>query len=90
MIFDSYFPESAVKCGGDLVIQSAHKTLPSLTQSALLHLCTDKISPEKIQDMLSVYETSSPSYLLMMSAEYGVMYMHKKRKKYKIYSRGST
>ncbi|MCI5943984.1 MAG: aminotransferase class I/II-fold pyridoxal phosphate-dependent enzyme [Eubacterium sp.] len=81
MIFDSYFPESAVKCGGDLVIQSAHKTLPSLTQSALLHLCTDKISPEKIQDMLSVYETSSPSYLLMMSAEYGVMYMHKKRKK---------
>ena len=31
------FPESAISCGADLVIQSLHKTLPSLTQTAVLH-----------------------------------------------------
>ena len=32
------FPDGAVKCGADLVVQSLHKTLPSLTQTAVLHL----------------------------------------------------
>lgn len=36
--FHEAFPESAVFCGADAVIQSIHKTLPSLTQTALLHL----------------------------------------------------
>ena len=76
MIFHDYFPKSAVECGADIVIQSTHKTLPSFTQTAVLHLCSDIISAEKIQEMLSVYETSSPSYILMASAEYGIMFMH--------------
>lgn len=75
-IFHNYFPKSAVECGADIVIQSTHKTLPSITQTALLHLCSDKIAPEKISNMLSVYESSSPSYILMSSAEYGVAYMN--------------
>lgn len=75
-MFHEYFPESAVKCGADLVIQSTHKTLPSFTQTAVLHLCSDCIPSERIQEMLAIYETSSPSYLLMASAEYGIMYMH--------------
>ena len=74
--FHEYFPKSAVECGADIVIQSTHKTLPSMTQTALLHLCSDKIAPEKIAAMLSVYESSSPSYILMASAEYGVCYMN--------------
>ena len=85
MIFHSYFPKSAVECGADLVIQSAHKTLPSLTQTALLHLCTDLVEPSKIQNMLSIFESSSPSYLLMASAEYGVMYMNEERTKIQDY-----
>ena len=31
------FPKSAVENGADIVIQSLHKTLPSLTQTAILH-----------------------------------------------------
>lgn len=84
-MFHDYFPDSAIKCGADLVIQSTHKTLPSMTQTALLHLCTDKISPEKITDRLSIYETSSPSYILMASAEYGVAYMQENRDKVEKY-----
>ena len=34
----SYFPDGALQEGADLVIQSLHKTLPSLTQTAILHL----------------------------------------------------
>lgn len=85
MIFHDYFPKSAVECGADIVIQSTHKTLPSLTQTAVLHLCSDKISAQKIQEMLSIYETSSPSYLLMASAEYGMMFMHNHPEKIKEY-----
>lgn len=39
------FPESALQCGADLVIQSLHKTLPSLTQTAILHLQGERGQP---------------------------------------------
>lgn len=63
------FPASAVTLGADLVVQSLHKTLPSLTQTALLHLCSDRVSAEELGFRLSVYQTSSPSYLLMASID---------------------
>lgn len=85
MIFHEYFPKSAVECGADIVIQSTHKTLPSLTQTAVLHLCSNCIPASKIQKMLAIYETSSPSYILMASAEYGIMYMHNQHEKVEEY-----
>lgn len=63
------FPQSAVTLGADLVVQSLHKTLPSLTQTGLLHLCSDRIDPAQAGFWLSVFETSSPSYLLMASID---------------------
>jgi len=59
------FPENPVAQGADLVIESVHKTLPSLTQTALLHVCSNRVSTEKIKKYLGIYETSSPSYILM-------------------------
>lgn len=59
------FPESAVHLGADLVIQSVHKTLPTFTQSAVLHLCSDRIQAEELEQFLAIYESSSPSYILM-------------------------
>ncbi len=79
--FHEYFPKSAIEYGADLVIQSAHKTLPSFTQTALLHLCSDLVSEEAVEEMLSIYQTSSPSYLLMASAEYGVIHTQNNRDK---------
>ncbi len=58
-------PASAVTEGADLVIQSLHKTLPSLTQTAVLHIASDRIPEEKVQQYLDIFETSSPSYVLM-------------------------
>ena len=57
------------------MIQSTHKTLPSFTQTAVLHLCSDIVTKEQVEEIIDIYETSSPSYLLMASAEYGIMYM---------------
>ena len=65
--FHSYFPESAVRLGADLVAQSTHKTLPAMTQTALLHAASDRIDTRKVDFFFDIYETSSPSYVLMAS-----------------------
>jgi len=64
-----YFPSSAIECGADIVIQSVHKTLPALTQTALLHVCGDMVDREKIERYLSIYQSSSPSYVLMSAID---------------------
>ncbi len=63
--FGGGFPENAVKLGADAVIMSLHKTLPSFTQTALLHLTSDLIDEKRVERYLSIYETSSPSYIFM-------------------------
>lgn len=63
------FPDSSVHLGADIVIQSAHKTLPSLTQTALLHWNSALIAQEEIAHQLDVFETSSPSYPLLASLD---------------------
>ena len=68
-IYHEAFPKSAINTGADIVIQSLHKTLPAMTQTGLLHLCTDCISKQKMQKKLSIFQSSSPSYVLMSSIE---------------------
>ena len=61
----------ALAAGADVVIQSPHKTLPSLTQTALLHL-GGVYGPglaDRIARQLVIFETSSPSYPLMASLD---------------------
>ncbi len=60
-----FFPASALRMGADIVVQSVHKTLPAPTQTALLHLMGERVSPEAISLYLGMFETSSPSYPLM-------------------------
>ncbi len=56
--------------GADIVIMSLHKTLPALTQTALLHLCKENQALRiKVKQYLEMFQTSSPSYLLMASIE---------------------
>lgn len=63
------FTGGAVKGGADLVVQSLHKTMPSLTQTAIAHLCSERIDACRFADALAIFETSSPSYLLMASID---------------------
>jgi len=68
-------PQSAVSCGADLVIQSLHKTLPSMTQSAALHVCSDRVDIRRIEQGLRIFETSSPSYVMMAGMDACMRFM---------------
>ena len=65
--FSESFPQSAVKCGADIVINSVHKTLPSLTQTALIHINYGIVDVERIRRYWNIYQSTSPSYILMSS-----------------------
>ena len=63
--FHPYFPENGNQCGADLVIHSLHKTLPALTQTALLHMNGDIVNRSQVRKYLHMLQSSSPSYVLM-------------------------
>ncbi len=69
------FPESSVKLGADIVVQSLHKTLPSLTQTAMLHLCSDRVDYISLMQNAAIFQSSSPSYILSSSIDGCVRYM---------------
>lgn len=74
--------KSAINLGADIVINSLHKTLPSLTQTAILHVCSKRIDINKIQHNLSIFMSSSPSYILMSAIDECVEFLIKNGKKY--------
>lgn len=78
--FHPYFPESALNKGADVVIHSLHKTLPSLTQTALLHVKGSRVSREKLERFLGIYQSSSPSYVFMAGMDECMIYLKEKGK----------
>lgn len=79
--YDAMFPSSALDLGADVVIQSVHKTLPSLTQTALLHIKCNRpdggcyADRERIDRYIHMVQSSSPSYVLMASIENSIYQM---------------
>ena len=78
------FPAEALNCGADAAVLSLHKTLPSLTQTALLITNDNKLS-EIFAENLTVFETSSPSYILMSSIEKCLDFCENSKDKFKEY-----
>lgn len=70
--FVKELPDSAVKLGADIVVQSLHKTLPSLTQTALLHVNNEGLD-KAVRKYLSIFMSSSPSYIMLCSMEQAVV-----------------
>jgi len=68
--FNSYFPENVTRLGAYTAVESLHKTLPVLGQTSVLHICSDIVDVGEIARQLDIFETSSPSYMLMASADY--------------------
>ncbi|MDO4189241.1 MAG: aminotransferase class I/II-fold pyridoxal phosphate-dependent enzyme [Lachnospiraceae bacterium] len=71
---------SAVINKADIVINSVHKTLPALTQTALLHINGNLVDRSKVRKYLRIYQTSSPSYILMGSIDYTMEVMEEEGK----------
>lgn len=63
-------PVPALRAGVDGTVQSLHKTGGSLTQSAICHLAQNsQLGAPRLQEMLRLVQTTSPSYLLMASLD---------------------
>lgn len=63
------FPHSAIEMGADVVVHSAHKTLPAMTMGSFLHVRSKLISEKKIAHYLQMLQSSSPSYIIMASLD---------------------
>ena len=64
--FYKCFPNQASYVA-DITITSLHKTLPCLTGCAALLVKGDRIDSNRLREALDIFETSSPSYVLMNS-----------------------
>ena len=51
----------------DMTVMSLHKTLPALTQTALLHVRGARVDRKRLERQLRIFQTSSPSYVLLAS-----------------------
>lgn len=69
-VFSDDFPHSALSDGADIVINSWHKTLPCLNQAAVLSIKSDRIDKRRIQEAVSMMNTTSPSYPILASMDY--------------------
>ena len=69
--FQAYkeFPKSALLLGADVVVQSAHKTLPALTMGSFLHIRSQLVDSKKVNKFLRMLQSSSPSYLILASLD---------------------
>ena len=63
---DNNFPSTSA---ADLVIKSVHKTLNAPTQTAVLLSYGSKVNKRLLRHFLSVFESTSPSYMLMAGLE---------------------
>ncbi|MEH7335686.1 aminotransferase class I/II-fold pyridoxal phosphate-dependent enzyme [Neobacillus drentensis] len=69
------FPASATQMGADIVVQSAHKTLPAMTMGSYLHFNSKLIEKNKLKENLEMFQSSSPSYPIMASLDLARHYL---------------
>ncbi|SEG13894.1 lysine decarboxylase [Caloramator fervidus] len=78
--FNNKLPKSAISLGADVSVNSFHKTLPSLTQTAVLNV-NKGVDVEGIKYMLRMFQSTSPSYVLMASVDAAINIMEREGEK---------
>jgi len=78
-IMNDEFPMSSIDFGADVVVQSAHKNLPAFTQGAYLHVNNNELVGN-VEKYLKIFQSSSPSYLIMSSLDASVDFILKEGK----------
>ena len=73
MPFDAACAASYAGRFADLWVDGSHKTMPTFTQGALL--CGRAAWRAAAEEAVQLFRTTSPSYPVMASVEYGVKYM---------------
>ncbi|MGM7684060.1 aminotransferase class I/II-fold pyridoxal phosphate-dependent enzyme [Cytobacillus sp. Hm23] len=70
------FPISAIECGADIVVHSAHKTLPAMTMGSFIHVKSNLVDINNLVYYLQLFQTSSPSYPIMASLDLARYYLN--------------
>jgi arginine/lysine/ornithine decarboxylase len=78
--FNDRLPVSAMHAGADMCAQSTHKIIGSLTQSSLLQVRGELIDMNRVQQVMNLLQTTSPSYILMASLDVARMQIATKGK----------
>jgi len=78
--FNDRLPISAMQAGADMCAQSTHKIIGSLTQASLLQVKGDRIDINRVQQVMNLLQTTSPSYILMASLDVARMQIATKGK----------
>lgn len=81
--FADYLPK---RTHGDIVINSLHKTLPSLTQTAVIHIHNKKYIGS-VKKYMDIFESSSPSYILLASIEKCIDFLENSQSTFNKYER---
>ncbi len=74
--FHPAFPESALRAGADVVVQSTHKMLSAMTMGAMLHMQGDIVDREAIKQALRMVQSSSPSFPILASLDLARRQLH--------------
>lgn len=82
--FYENFPEPALICGADMVIHDFSKTMGGFSGSALLHINSQLVNIEYLEEQLSVYQSSGGSMAFVCTTENALYYAFENRKKYKL------
>ncbi|MBX3167145.1 MAG: aminotransferase class I/II-fold pyridoxal phosphate-dependent enzyme [Candidatus Eremiobacteraeota bacterium] len=69
LAFHPRLPRSAVWAGADLVVQSSHKLVCGLSQAAMLHANGQRVDRARLESVLRLLQTTSPSCLLVASLD---------------------
>jgi arginine decarboxylase len=67
--FNDRLPVSAISSGADICAQSTHKIIGALTQCSLLQVHSKFVDTHRVQQILNLLQTTSPSYILMASLD---------------------
>lgn len=67
--FHPDLPTPALVAGADVSVQSIHKVLGALTQASMLHRKGELVNGDRLQQALTLVQSTSPSYLLLASLD---------------------
>ncbi|MEZ5092511.1 aminotransferase class I/II-fold pyridoxal phosphate-dependent enzyme [Nocardioides sp.] len=67
--FHPSLPRHALAAGADMLVTSAHKTLPAWSQGALVLARTDRVDPARLDAAFDIAHTTSPSGTILASID---------------------
>jgi arginine decarboxylase len=75
LLFNDKLPICAMSAGADMCAQSTHKIIGSLTQSSMLQVRKGLVDVNRVKTVMSLLQTTSPSYILLASLDAARMQM---------------